>query len=98
MTTPNAPATSTPQVLLTPTTAHYSIPSEELEQPAPSPEIEIAAANSRQFGALMTVFVPEHPLTVLTASHIADLPNMSWLLVGFPTDKHDEHGHIITLE
>jgi len=94
----NVPNTSPPLVSLTPTTAHYSTSDKELELPKPPSEIETVAANLRQSGALLTLFVPDHPLTVLTASHIADLGNMSWLLVGFPSEQPDEHGHVITLE
>ena len=94
----NVPNTSPPLVSLTPTTAHYSPSGEELKQPKPPSEIETAAASLRQSGALLTVFVPDHPITVLTASHVADLANMNWLLVGFPSEKPDEHGHVITLK
>lgn len=56
-----------------------------------------AANNLHQAGALLMLFIPEHPAAIVTSKNIAEIPSMNWLVVGFPASKVNEDGSIFLL-
>ncbi len=95
----NAPATSPARrVSVEPITNFYERHGDKCKPPQPPPVIETLAELSKDHGALLNYYIPRHPLMLVTASHTAEAPLMNWLLIGFPADRLDEHGHIIDLD